>query len=133
MRRETYVAASALFALLVLSGCPQTREIALTAETGPPPGKLARLIHDDYEPVEYSVTMSKGVVMTVDCWDSCDYYCKTITITPDDSSVVAIRPVFRLGGATTEHLLLAGEPGTTRLTVSNACATQSYDVTVLAD
>lgn len=125
-----------LLALVGLAGCPQTYEpeIALTARTGPPPGKTAQLVHDDYEPViEYSLTMSNGVVMTLDCWDSCDYYCESMTITADNPALVEVRPVFRLTSATTEQVIIAKAPGTGQLTVSNECATHTYDLTVLAD
>lgn len=132
----TLVIILSLLALAGLTGCPEVPidEIALTPETGPPPGKTAQVVHDHPATGENSVTLSTGVVMTVDCWDTCDYYCESMTVTSDDDSVIAVRPVLRLNGQeTTAHVLIAVGSGTTSLTASNTCASHSYDVTVSAD
>lgn len=119
--------------LLVLTGCPQEPSIGLYARTSPPTTKTATVIHEDRAPVDYRVNLSMGVVLTVDCWETCDYRCTSLSLTVDNPEIVDIRPVRRLNSSTTEYALLAMTPGTTQLTASNSCATHSYSLTVLPD
>ena len=126
--------ALSLLAVGALTGCPAPGpdEVSLLARTAPPPAKTARVTHDrEFE--EFTVVLSDGVAMSVGCWDNCDYTCESPTFSSADPSVLEVRPITRLTGSTEDHLIFGAAPGSTTLTVSSQCGSQTYQVTVLDD
>ena len=114
--------------LLFLSACPDTPdEIAIYMTSGAPPTQVARL-----DEKESTITLSAGVVVSVSCWNSCNYYCEEIEFSSQNSSVVDAREVFN-GGSSTGYVLVAGNAGSTELKVSNDCAEHTYHIEVLSN
>ena len=117
-----------------LAGCPEPTEpdIELYPFTNAPVGRTA-VVRNDYDPPAHDIAITRGVVVGVSCWDSCDYYCLAPAVTSADESVVRVRPVYRASSTTTQFVLVAVAPGATEVTVQSACAERSYPVSVLED
>jgi hypothetical protein len=121
----------ALLAALALAGCPDpesSEDISIYAITSAPSFQKADVVSDDEE---RSVTMTAGVALAVSCWDTCDYSCENATLVAGNPDLLGVRLVYRRSGYP-GWALLARAAGTTTLTVTTACASQVYDVTVEA-
>jgi hypothetical protein len=112
-------------------GCDPERqeEILIYATTGPPPARTATVKETDGQPV---IQLSRGVVMGIRCWDSCDGECVTPTFTAQEPGLVQALPTYR-AGRLSGHVLVGLKAGSTWLRVADTCAQRSYLVGVLDD
>jgi len=120
-------------ALVLLAGCPTHRpdEIGLYATTGAPPARTARFI--EQIPDRPVIEISRGVVMGIRCWDSCDGACVWPDFTVADPTLIQVLPTYRAGAASDGFVLTTLEAGISTLVVADACARQSYVVRVLKE
>jgi len=111
-------------------GCPSPapKHVALYPMTAAPPARTLEVLNKSER---HSVTVSSGVAFGVTTSDSCENTPEPPTLEIADESVLKHRPLAR-GTSKREWVLLAVRPGKTTLTVRAQCATQSYEVTVVA-
>lgn len=112
---------------------PNDDEVALYRLTNAPPTRTAEIREDDGRGSPARIDLSRGVVLAVGCWDTCDYTCEDPVLTVSDPSVLAVRTVDRLTAVRPDLALIAIQPGTTNLTVETECARKTYLVQVADD
>jgi hypothetical protein len=89
-------------------------------------------IHTDRKLDVFDVELSVGVALAAACWDSCypDEVCK---LTSADPTTLGIRPLYHLGNnLADDYVLVAQKVGVTTVRVDSACASQEYEVHVIA-
>jgi hypothetical protein len=118
--------------LLLGAGCPGDTPpaIGIYQTSAAPPGRTAS-IENDEEAGRYTIRLSSGVALGMGCWDSCEYACVNPSFTADANGIVEVRDLWTTSGDA--WVILGVGPGTTRLTVKDACAERVYDVVVLDD
>jgi hypothetical protein len=135
MRRRgaTLAAAAALCAGALLgAGCPDNSlppEVEVYSVTTAPPARTAVVVNQEGD---HHIQMSRGVALGLGCWDNCKGSCEAPTFSVADTEVAAVRSVFRSSGYPT-YVLVAKTAGRTEVTVSTACASQVYQLTVADD
>ena len=119
--------------LLAIAGCPggdTEHRIGIYQTSAAPPGRTAEIEDDDLDDV-HTIRLSSGVALAFDCWTSCEYTCVNPSFVADASGIVEVRDLWAQWGDA--WMIYGAAPGTTRLTVKDACAEQVYDVAVLDD
>jgi len=115
------------------TGCPVDNPpdtITLYTVTVAPPARTATLVSTD---LEHTVQMSQGVALAISCWDTCKGSCESPTFAVSDSAVADVRPVFRSTGGNATWVIVAKSAGTAQIQVTDACAEQTYSLTVTND
>jgi hypothetical protein len=118
---------------LGVTGCPHDEvqdTITLFSQTVAPPARTATLVSTD---VVHTVEMSQGVVLAIGCWDTCKGTCEGPIFTVSDETVADVRPVFRASATYPTWVIVAKSAGSATIQVANACATQTYTLTVTND
>jgi hypothetical protein len=112
-------------------GCPSAavpKQITLYPLTGAPPARTIEVVN---KPERHALTVSAGVAFAVNAYDQCDPPTEAPMLQIADESVLKEHPLTR-GTAKRQWVLVGVRPGKTTLTVKADCATQTYEVTVLA-
>jgi hypothetical protein len=131
MRRALVLLGAAV--ALGLTGCPDDKlpdAITLYGVTVAPPARTATLVSND---IEHTVQMSQGVALAFSCWDTCKGSCEGPVFTVGDPAIADVRPVFRSAGGYPAWVIVAKTAGATTIRVTNACAEQTYSLTVTDD
>jgi hypothetical protein len=133
MRWRGLIVTGMAMTLALLAGCPTDRpdEIGLYATTGAPPARTARFI--EQIPSHPVIEISRGVVLGIRCWDSCDGACLRPDFTAADPTQIKVQATYRAGATTDSFVLTALKDGITTLVVADACARQAYVVRVLKE
>jgi hypothetical protein len=136
-RLDHALASGALAALALTFGLgnecdPKTDDdLSLYRMTGAPPTRTAQVREaDDSAGRSPTITLSRGVVLSVRCWDTCDYTCDTPTFTVAHPELLSVRAVDRLNANVPEYALVAAQSGTTQLTIATDCKSKTYSVTI---
>jgi hypothetical protein len=125
--------ASSLAMLVV--GCPHPeppRYVSLYAASGAPPARRIQVVSNDKE---HRLTLTSGVALAVTLGDDCPYEGSSPrpppTMTIADETILKSRGLVR-GTAENHWVLWGARPGSTTLTLRASCATQVYEVDVVA-
>jgi hypothetical protein len=131
-KRSSPFASLTLLMLLALgaAGCPDQAppELLIAPTTSAPPARTLRL-----DQRALTITVSRGVVFGLRCWDSCDGTCLGPSFVVADDKLAEVRPAFRNGRKDAEHVLIARSPGSTTVTIRDTCAEATYRLVVVDD
>ncbi len=122
----------ALLALVTASGCvpaERPKHVTMYPTSGAPPARRVELKNEE---TLHAVTVTSGVAFAISISDDCPYpKGAPPTLTIADPSVLGGRLLAR-GTAKTDWVLWGIAPGKTTVTLRAECASQTYDVTVVA-
>lgn len=121
----------ALLLALALAACGPT----LSAQSGPPPGRIASFdANDDH----YDLDLSQGVAIAIGCHH--DGPCKNVVVSTTDESIVGVKgasfgaldTAYGYGTVTPAGIVLVGRaPGKAKVKVKTAKGSKTIHVTVL--
>jgi hypothetical protein len=118
-----------MMASLLLMGCPSKeapKRVEIYATTTTPPARTARITNTD---TTHYLEISRGVAIGITSWTTCPNAPVT-ALTPADPKVLGAHTVYR-NGQPNQFVIFGQQVGVTTLLVSNGCAQQRYEVTVL--
>ena len=123
--------------LLTLSACPSSSPesvVYLRQITAAPVSLVAEVNHPfESQP---TIRLSEGAVMGVSCTEGCyddndtRSQCQGVIVTVSPSTLASVRTAY-VPSSREPHVLIGQEAGSGTVTVSTACASNTYQITVV--